>query len=284
PAAAALTAAPAAAALTAAPAAARAATAPGTAAVGTAPRKPLPVGPPGGVITAQEEREAAAAPPDTAPDPGGGWQQGDLRLTAFDNAVVEEFADTARTAERSISPTIRTVASWSGAEVVGFAHRLKSEDALKRTVATALRENPDQTVYQALADVHDSVRYTLVWEDADYTQGVEVATGMLSAWGHTNERWANTWKDRTSYQGITTTWRDPMYAHPYTIHFHTPASEDAARAAQPLEEERRLPGTTPERKEALAEQQARLFAAVPVPAGAQSLAAPHRPGRVPTSA
>ncbi|MCX2967902.1 ATP nucleotide 3'-pyrophosphokinase [Streptomyces marinisediminis] len=250
--------------------------------------KPLPVGPPTGHISVQAEREAAADPGRAQPLPAedAGWAHGDLRLDASDNAAVNAFMDQARKAERTISPQIRTVASWTGAEVVGFDQRMKSEDSLKRKIATWLTEDPDQTVHEALADLNDSVRYTLQWDDAEYTEGVEAAASMLAAWDHENVRWANTWKNHTGYKAINTAWRDPMYAHAYEIQFHTPASREAALATHPLYEEQRLPSTSPERKAELAEQQGRIFAAVPVPAGARELTAPvpTRPARVPLAA
>ncbi|MEE1929955.1 ATP nucleotide 3'-pyrophosphokinase [Streptomyces sp. TRM 70351] len=248
--------------------------------------KPWPVGPattlpadapPAGEASGGTSVEAAG---------DGGWRQGDLALNASDNAAVDAFMARARTAEKDISPQIRTVASWSGAELVGFDQRLKSEDSLKRKIATWLTADPDQTVHEALDGLNDSVRYTLQWEDGAYTDGVRTAAGMLGAWGHESVRWSNTWKNRTGYKGINAAWRDPMHGHTFEVQFHTPASHEAAVATHPLYEEQRLPGTSPERKAELQRQQGRIFAAVPVPAGAPSLTepAPARPARVPQHA
>ncbi|MBW1598715.1 ATP nucleotide 3'-pyrophosphokinase [Streptomyces sp. JJ38] len=237
--------------------------------------KPLPVGDPSDATAG----EAAAAQKD-------GWRQGDLRLDASQNAAVEAFLNRAAKAEKTISPQIRTVAAWTGAELVGFDYRLKSEESTKRKIATWLKDDPNQTVHEALDDLNDSVRYTLVWQDGEYTEGAREASHMLVHWGHDSVRWANTWKNRTGYKAINAAWKDPMWGHKFEVQLHTPASKWAAELTHPLYEELRLPSTSPERKAELAAEQARIFAAVPVPAGAAELKAPEftRPPRVPQPA
>ncbi|WP_372479936.1 ATP nucleotide 3'-pyrophosphokinase [Streptomyces griseocarneus] len=206
---------------------------------------------------------------------GGGWQgEGGLTLNAADNARVDAFADQARRAERSISPRVRAAARLSSAELVGFDHRLKSPDSLKRKVATAMKEHPGQNVNEALADIKDSVRYTLQWPDARYTAGVTIASHLLSAWGVENAKWSNTWARAKGYRAINSAWRAPGSGHLFEVQFHTPASKNAQEVTHKLYEEQRLPSTTPERARELQEQQDAIFAAVPVPQGADRLSAP----------
>lgn len=203
-----------------------------------------------------------------------GWEKDGLRLNAEQNNAVEEFADRAERAEKLITPQIRTAAAWSGAELVGLNHRLKSEDSLKRKVATKLKYDANQSVYEALEAINDSVRYTFRWADEEYTEGTRTAAMTLAAWRHENVRWSNTWKNRNSYKAVNATWRDALTDHKYEIQFHTPASHQAAVDTHPLYEEQRLPGTPPERVTELAAEQGRIFAAVPTPEGAEELAAP----------
>lgn len=208
------------------------------------------------------------------PPGGGAWEKDGLRLDAAENRAVDEFLNRAERAERQLSPQVRTVASWSGAELVGFDQRLKSPDSLKRKVATWLTEDSSQDVHEALADVNDSVRYTLQWPEEEYTEGVRGASRMLADFGHGNVRWSNTWKARDSYKAVNSAWRDAMTDHRFEVQFHTPASHRAAVDTHPLYEEQRLPGTPPERVAELKRQQGRIFAAVPVPDGAERLTAP----------
>ncbi|WP_228983565.1 ATP nucleotide 3'-pyrophosphokinase [Streptomyces sp. DH12] len=204
----------------------------------------------------------------------GGWHQDGLRLDAADNARVDAFAAEAREAERSISPQVRAAAWLTGAELVGFDARLKSPDSLKRKVATAMEETPGRSVEAALATINDAVRYTLQWPDARYTAGVAAASSHLASWGNDSIRWKNTWGAAQGYKAVNSAWAAPRSGMRFEIQFHTPAGKRAQEETHKLYEEQRLPGTSPTRRKELQEQQDALFAAVPVPEGADRLTAP----------
>lgn len=231
---------------------------------------------------------ATAAAPAAAPhavrtpgtDPHGGWHQDGLRLKAADNRKVDAFVARARRAERSISPQVRAVARISHAELIGFDQRLKSPDSLKRKVATWMHESPGQSVDTSLGMINDAVRYTLQWPAGKYSQGVHTAAGLLSAWGNDSTRWANTWNRTTGYKAINSAWRAPRSGQLFEVQFHTPQSKAAQLQTHKLYEEQRLPGTPPARVRELQQQQNAIFAAVPVPAGAERLTA--RPTGWPT--
>ncbi|MEU5209793.1 ATP nucleotide 3'-pyrophosphokinase [Streptomyces sp. NPDC020742] len=208
----------------------------------------------------------------------GGWHHDGLSLNATDNKKVDAFVTRARRAERSISPQVRTAALISHAELIGFDQRLKSPDSLKRKVATWMRQTPGQTVEESLSQINDAVRFTLQWPDDRYAQGVTTAAGLLSSWGNDSTRWANTWSRTTGYKAINSAWRAPRSHQLFEIQFHTPHSKAAQLETHKLYEEQRLPGTPPERVQELQAQQNAIFAAVPVPPGADRLTAPaHRP-------
>ncbi|MEU4348094.1 ATP nucleotide 3'-pyrophosphokinase [Streptomyces sp. NPDC023838] len=217
---------------------------------------------------------AVNAPVFKEPLDKGGWTGDGLSLNAADNAEVDAFIDRAKQAERSISPQVRTAALLSGAELIGFDHRLKSADSLKRKVATSLLEHPGQQVNDALAGISDSVRYTLQWPEGHYTEGVTRAASVLSDWGNDTTKWSNTWGRAKGYKAINSGWRAPRSEHLFEVQFHTPASKYAQEATHKLYEEQRLPGTSPERARELQAQQDAIFAAVPVPPGADRLTAP----------
>ncbi|MEU9119652.1 ATP nucleotide 3'-pyrophosphokinase [Streptomyces sp. NPDC048506] len=223
---------------------------------------------------------APASAPDagsaSGTDPDGGWHQDGLTLNAADNKKVDAFVARARSAERSISPQVRAAAQISHAQLIGFDQRLKSPDSLKRKVATKLQEHPGQTVEQALGTLNDAVRFTLQWPDGTYSRGVTTAAGLLSSWGNDSARWSNTWNRPTGYKGINSAWRAPRSHQLFEVQFHTPESKWAQEETHKLYEEQRLPGTPPERVRELQEQQNRIFAAVPVPPGAEQLTAPTR--------
>ncbi|MFJ2747220.1 ATP nucleotide 3'-pyrophosphokinase [Streptomyces sp. NPDC087297] len=221
---------------------------------------------------------AAAQPATAAPLGDGGWKgEGGLTLDASDNSKVDAYVDRAREAERSISTDVRTAALASGAELVGFDHRLKSPDSLKRKVATSLKEQPQQDIEAVLARLSDAVRCTLQWPDDTYTHGVTTASTLLSAWGNDSTKWSNTWGRTAGYKGLNTGWRASGSGQLFEVQFHTPASKHAQELTHRLYEEQRLPATSPARKKELQAQQDSVFAAVSVPAGADGLTAPTRP-------
>ncbi|RXS84004.1 ATP nucleotide 3'-pyrophosphokinase [Streptomyces sp. TM32] len=210
-------------------------------------------------------------------DPDGGWHQDGLRLKAADNRKVDAFVARARRAERSISPQIRAIARISHADLIGFDQRLKSPNSLKRKVATWMHESPGQSVGTSLGMINDAVRYTLQWPAGKYSQGVHTAADLLSAWGNDSTRWANTWNRANGYKAINSAWRAPRSGQLFEVQFHTPESKAAQLQTHKLYEEQRLPGTPPARVRELQNQQNAIFAAVPVPAGAERLTAPaHR--------
>ncbi|WP_175412286.1 ATP nucleotide 3'-pyrophosphokinase [Streptomyces sp. TRM64462] len=213
-----------------------------------------------------------------------GWQQDGLHLNAADNEKVDAFLADAREAERSISPQVRAAAWLTDAELIGFDSRLKSPDSLKRKVATSMKETPGQSVEAALATMNDAVRYTLQWPDAHYTTGVVDASAHLSSWGNDSIRWKNTWGRASGYKGLNTAWKAPRSGMRFEIQFHTPASKWAQEETHKLYEEQRLPSTPPERKKELQAQQDAIFAAVPVPDGADRLTAPGTPAPQPVRA
>ncbi|GGY13883.1 hypothetical protein GCM10010326_01520 [Streptomyces xanthochromogenes] len=172
---------------------------------------------------------------------------------------------------------VRTAAVATGAELIGSDHRLKSPDSLKRKVATSLKEQPRQDVDTVLARLSDAVRYTLQWPDETYTDGVTTASALLSAWGNDSTKWSNTWGRTADYKGLNTGWRASGSSQLFEVQFHTPASKHAQEVTHLLYEEQRLLSTGPARKKELQAQQDEMFAAVPVPAGADRLTAPASP-------
>ncbi|MEU6667959.1 ATP nucleotide 3'-pyrophosphokinase [Streptomyces sp. NPDC046727] len=220
----------------------------------------------------------SAGPSAAAAADDEGWKgAGGLTLNSADNARVDAYVTRARQAERSISTDVRTAALVSGAELVGFDHRLKSPDSLKRKVATSLKDHPGQNVDTVLAQLSDAVRYTLQWPDNAYTAGVTRASAVLSAWGNDTTKWSNTWNRPSGYKGLNTGWRAPGSGQLFEIQFHTPASKHAQEVTHLLYEEQRLPSTTEARKQELQAQQNAVFAAVPVPPGADRLTPPATP-------
>jgi hypothetical protein len=216
---------------------------------------------------------------------GGGWLGEDgggevLRLDPPENAAADAALDRARAAEPRITDSMMSIRDdIDGAELVGLQDRLKTEDSLKRKLATDLLELPDMTYAEVLDYVNDparfsdSVRYTLQLPDGSYAAGVREAVAELRAQGFENVTFKNSWGS-DGYQGINSTWRDPATGQTFEVQFHTAQSFTAKTVTHDLYDKIRLPGTPADEVARLIREQAEVFGSVPVPPGAVGLELP----------
>lgn len=208
--------------------------------------------------------------------PDGSWEgpQG-LRLSPEENAATGQFMDRALTTEPHITEALRAAAGHvEHGRLNGLEYRLKGEDSLKRKVATALLEDPELTPERALANIRDSLRYTVEIPTRDYSHGVQQAVDELRARGFENVTFKNTWEG-SGYKGINSTWRDPSTGQVFEVQFHTPESFAAKMDTHILYEKGRLPGISREEFDAIQGAQNELFGRVPVPHGADSIRLDH---------
>ncbi|WP_073769098.1 histone H1-like repetitive region-containing protein [Streptomyces sp. CB02923] len=205
-----------------------------------------------------------------------GWSWEGLYIDAADLRKVNVFLARARKAERTISPQVRSIARRTNATVVGFNDRLRTPEAVKRSIARDMQDNPTETADEALEKINDSVRYILQWPDASYVKGVNDTTKLLGQWKNANLRWSNTWARARGYKGINTAWRANNSGHPYELQFHTPKSRAAQNRSRKLYEEAHSPRTGSARRAQLQGQMNRIYNTVPCPAGSQLLNGPRR--------
>jgi hypothetical protein len=206
------------------------------------------------------------------------WQgENGLHLTAEENAAADKFLGRASEAESNITPVVMGVKDKvPGAEAVGYPEFvLKSPESFKRKLATTLAEGPTRDLDSAMADMKDSVRYTLKFPDKDYTDGVNQTLSKFEENGFENVKFKNTWGS-DAYKGINSFWRDPSTGHVFEMQFHTQDSFDAKMDTHELYEAARLPGVSPEQYQALQDQQNQIFGAIPKPAGATGIKLPER--------
>lgn len=207
---------------------------------------------------------------------GTAWEgENGLYLTREENAAAEQFLNRAREAATEITPVVMDVRSGvPGAEAAGFPdHLLKSPESLKRKLATILYESPVRDIDSALADLKDSVRYTLKFPRHGYTDGVNRALAKFDEAGFESVRFSNTWGS-SAYKGINSFWRDPRTGHVFEMQFHTRDSFAAKTDTHDIYEQARLPGVPAEKVRALCEQQNKIFDSVPRPPGATGIKLP----------
>lgn len=220
----------------------------------------------------------------TTPSSDGGWDGPEgLHLTPEQNAAADAFLAHSAQSEPGISSVMQQAAGQTGANMIGFDHRLKTPDSFKRKLAQYLRENPNRTVDQGLANMKDSVRYTMSYpgEGTAYADGVNSTLQQFRDAGYENVKFKNTWEQPrpasedspgSMYQGINSFWRDPNTNQTFEVQFHTPQSFQAKEGDTHdlYEEQRLLPETDPRYVE-LQQQQKQVFDNVPRPVGASGL-------------
>jgi hypothetical protein len=206
---------------------------------------------------------------------GGGGEQ--LRLNPIENADANVLLDRAWMAEPRLTDSMTSIRDdIDGAELVGLDARLKTEDSLKRNFATELLD-PGSSYAGALdTAMRDAVRYTLQLPDGSYAAGVRQAAEQLQARGFEPVTFRNFW-GAEGYQGINSTWRDPVTGQVFEVQFHTAQSFAAKTETHALYDQIRLPGTPRDEVTRLERAQAEVFDQVPLPPGAADVRLPQPP-------
>jgi hypothetical protein len=207
---------------------------------------------------------------------GGGGEH--LRLNPLENADANAILDRARAAEPRLTESMLSIRDRiDGAELAGLKDNLKTEGSLKRNLATELQEQPGVPYAEVLESVmSDSVRYTLELPEGSYAAGVRQGLDELRARGFENVSFKNFWGG-DGYQGINSTWRDPVTGQVFEVQFHTAQSFTAKTVTHDLYGRIRLPGTPADEVGRLTREQAEVFDQVRVPPGAVDLRLPDPP-------
>jgi hypothetical protein len=140
-------------------------------------------------------------------------------------------------------------------------------------LAGLIYEYPEVPLSEHLADIKDSVRYTIQTTSESYTEAVRQSIGELLAQGYDCLKFKNTWGG-DGYKGINSFWIEPNSRQVFELQFHTPESFDAKMTTHGLYEEARLPTTSDLRRMQLDALQEKIFDSIPIPGRAPELGIP----------
>jgi hypothetical protein len=141
--------------------------------------------------------------------------------------AIDQAYEKIREIERgTITPAMKRIeAEDPNRHLAGLEHRLKGKDRLTEKVNEAVEER-GHSVESALGLVKDAIRYTFVYSEDRYTQGVHADCERLEADNFERVDLKNLW-DGLEYKGINGRWRVPGTGQLFEVQFHTQASLDA---------------------------------------------------------
>jgi hypothetical protein len=167
-----------------------------------------------------------------------------------------------------VTPALRRVAAEDPSrQLAGLEHRLKGKERLAEKVGQWMSAQPELQPDQAFILVKDSIRYTFVYDEADYTAGVYADCDRLKAEGFRPGDRENSWEN-DQYKGVNGRWREPDSGMLFEVQFHTQASLDAKEETHLAYERIRDTSTPPGEIRQLKAYQAQVNAKIPIPPGA----------------
>jgi hypothetical protein len=183
---------------------------------------------------------------------------------------VDAACDRIAAAEERITSRMEDAERASMGLLAGKEFRLKERGRLKDKVAAAREDAPSADCSRILANVNDAVRYTLQYNDADYSDGVRSGMGWLRGQGFDLIKLKNFWND-TQYKGINSQWRDSETGQTFEMQFHTPESFAAKQITHKAYERLRNPRTNASEAGELHEYQREVNSNIPIPMGARDI-------------
>jgi hypothetical protein len=211
-------------------------------------------------------------PVDRSRDAPGSWRGDSNRfLDRSANDHVDKQCDRIAETERDIvSPAMRAVESCNpDRHLVGFENRLKGQDRIKDKVAEGIEER-GRTVTEAVSMVKDAIRYTFVYREEHYAEGVQADLGRMETRGFEQVERRNSWTE-DQYKGINSRWREPGTGQMFEVQFHTRISFEAKQITHGAYERVRDPTTSRAELRDLRSFQRGVCEHIPVPPGAAEI-------------
>ncbi|WP_051703778.1 hypothetical protein [Glycomyces sp. NRRL B-16210] len=193
----------------------------------------------------------------------------DPEFTPEERRAADEFLARSARNEPAITDRMRDIADGTGARLEGLDFRLKGKSSFDRKFNDVLDEH-DGNIDAARADMKDAVRYTMIFEEDNYVDGVSRAESMMKDKGFEPVKWKNLWNGE-GYNGVNSFWRDPETGQVFEAQFHTQSSFDVKMAEHEAYEVAR-DGDAPAALQRTATELANeAFATIPKPSGFESL-------------
>lgn len=154
-------------------------------------------------------------------------------------------------------------------KLYGLDNRIKLVPSISRRIRK-IYQRTEIDIKEAITQVEDPLRYTLVAETKEYIPFIKDAIDQLKKQGFTLIKIHNWWADNDAYEGLHVTFQTPTEVN-FEIQFHTPETykikeEKLNQLFEKYEDEKFLP-----RRKELYEEIVKLWKSVEVPENAQDL-------------
>jgi len=171
--------------------------------------------------------------------------------------------------EPEMTNTMQDIAQVCGGKLEGLDFRLKSPESTLRKVYEKINECPYYDPQNAVSNLKDLVRYTLLFEPGNYTNGVKNSIDLMKRHGFEPVAVKNYWGSE-GYQGINCNFKNKDGVV-FELQFHTPQSIDIKeKQSHPLYEKLRVT-KDPKEINQLSAQISNLWKSVERPQGADAI-------------
>ena len=121
--------------------------------------------------------------------------------------------------EPKITSDLSKIAAETNAQMAGLEYRLKTEVSLARKIVKDADEK-SVSLQEADKKIRDVLRYTMLRDEKNFTDGYFATQDALIKNGYRIERVKNTWKDGAVYKGVNTIIAD-SHGNEFELQFHT---------------------------------------------------------------
>jgi len=181
------------------------------------------------------------------------------------HAIDQGYARVQEVEEKTVTPAMRRIeAEDPDRHLGGLENRLKSRDRLTEKIEKWLSAQSDLRPDDAFKLVKDAIRYTFIYNEERYTEGVHTDCDRLESAGFEPVDRQNSWKE-DQYKGINGRWREPDSGILFEVQFHTQESVDAKELTHPAYERIRDPATPPGEVRELRAFQSEICSRIKIP-------------------
>jgi len=157
----------------------------------------------------------------------------DIKATKekYPEEIVNKAAALIQKYEKSVDETaadLQNIADGSGGLMIGLAFRLKRLGSLSRKIEADMIEakengNPNPTVDDAIANMKDTARFTMMFRPENFENDVKNAMDQLAKNGYKMVKAKNTFYDGAGYKGLNCNFIDKK-GNIFELQFHIPQS------------------------------------------------------------